>query len=187
MSDDEILAATSRAISRTGPRDLTLAAVASEAGLVPATLVQRFGSKRGLLLAFSSLAVESVPESFSAARRRHASPMAALRAALLGMTTGVSSPSELSNHVAFLALELADPDFHTETLRHATALRTQIRGQLDDAVTAGELPKCNTRRLAERVYVTYNGVLISWAILRQGSLPSLMRRHLNAVLAEASC
>jgi len=36
-----------------GPAKLTLARVAKAAGLSPATLVQRFGSKRALLLALA--------------------------------------------------------------------------------------------------------------------------------------
>jgi AcrR family transcriptional regulator len=45
-SDEEILAATHRVISSVGPR-FTLADVAREIGLAPATLIQRFGSKKG--------------------------------------------------------------------------------------------------------------------------------------------
>jgi AcrR family transcriptional regulator len=51
VSDEELLEATARAVSRVGPARLTLADVAKEAGVVPATLVQRFGTKRGMLLA----------------------------------------------------------------------------------------------------------------------------------------
>ena len=36
-------------MQRLGPTQLTLADVAKEAGVVPATLIQRFGTKRGLL------------------------------------------------------------------------------------------------------------------------------------------
>src|SRR5689334_25246237 len=49
-SDEEILAATSRAMQKHSPSQLTLAHVAKEAGVVPATLIQRFGTKRNLLL-----------------------------------------------------------------------------------------------------------------------------------------
>ena len=50
-TDQAILDATHRAVTRIGPMRLTLAHVAREAGVSPATLVQRFGSKRALLLA----------------------------------------------------------------------------------------------------------------------------------------
>src|SRR5262245_53218875 len=51
IADADILTATHRAVTRVGPMRLTLADVAREAGVSPATLVQRFGSKRQLLLA----------------------------------------------------------------------------------------------------------------------------------------
>ena len=50
-SDEDILKAAFRAIARLGPAKLTLADVAAEAGVSAAALVQRFGSKRALLLA----------------------------------------------------------------------------------------------------------------------------------------
>ena len=67
MEDAAILRAAAEVIGRTGPARFTLAAVASEIGLVPATLVQRFGSKRGLLLA---LARQSATDATAPARSR---------------------------------------------------------------------------------------------------------------------
>lgn len=179
VSDDEILAATARAISRVGPHRLTLAAVAAEANLTAATLVQRFGSKRGLLLAFSGRASVEPAARFAAARARYASPLAALRAGLTGMAGGIDTPEELANHLAFLQLELADPDFHQHVLEHANAMLGQIRSLLADAVDCGELAPCDVTRLAEAIYVTYNGALVSWAILRDGTLARWLGRELD--------
>ena len=53
VTDDDIFMATHRAMSRLGPGELTLAEIASEAGVTAGLLVQRFGSKRDLLLALS--------------------------------------------------------------------------------------------------------------------------------------
>ncbi len=53
-TDLEILYAAFRAIARLGPSKLTLADVAREANVSAASLVQRFGSKRALLLAAST-------------------------------------------------------------------------------------------------------------------------------------
>ena len=51
VTDNQLFAATHAVMSRVGPRDVTLAAIAKEAGVTAAVLVQRFGSKRALLLA----------------------------------------------------------------------------------------------------------------------------------------
>src|SRR5713226_10515605 len=77
-SDEAILMATMRVMQRRSPVDLTLADVAKEAGVVPATLIQRFGTKRGLLLALCSTAPVGVPQQFGAARAKHKSPLKAL-------------------------------------------------------------------------------------------------------------
>jgi AcrR family transcriptional regulator len=182
VSDADILAATARAISRAGPARVTLADVAAEVGLAPATLVQRFGSKRGLLLAFAARAPAGVAAGFAAARAAHDSPLAALLADPFGATGPIGSPDELANHLAFLALELTDPDFHQHTVAHARATREEIRRLLDEAVQAGELMPCDTARLAEAVQVTYNGALITWAIFRRGRLATWLRRQLTYTL-----
>ena len=53
VDDTAVLDAAMRVVDRAGPGGLTLGAVAGEVGLSPATLVQRFTSKRGLLLALA--------------------------------------------------------------------------------------------------------------------------------------
>ncbi|HEX6032044.1 MAG TPA: helix-turn-helix domain-containing protein, partial [Tepidiformaceae bacterium] len=53
ISDAEILAGAARVLSRLGPGRMSLGHVGREVGLSPATLLQRFKSKRGLLLALS--------------------------------------------------------------------------------------------------------------------------------------
>ena len=81
VEDSEILAAALRVVSRLGP-SLTLADVGEEIGLSPATILQRFGSKRGLLLAlFRSGA--GVDDCFVAVRESTDSPLAALIAPFL--------------------------------------------------------------------------------------------------------
>jgi AcrR family transcriptional regulator len=186
VSDEQILAATARAISRLGPARLTLAAVAAEAGVAAPTLVQRFGSKRNLLLAFARQAADDPSARFAAARTSSGSAITAVRAALLDMAAGIHTPGELANHLAFLQLELADPEFHQHTLDHANATLQQIKELLDAAVRDGELRPCGTAQLARAIYTTYNGALITWAVHRTGSLTQWLDRELAFLIEAAS-
>jgi AcrR family transcriptional regulator len=111
IDDASILEAAGRIISRQGPGRFTLADIASEAGLSAATLVQRFGSKRGLMLALARSARDSVDACFELVRAANPSPLAAVLAAGTEMTRYVNSPEEMSNHLAFLQADLSDPDF----------------------------------------------------------------------------
>jgi AcrR family transcriptional regulator len=182
-SDEAILQATARALGRHGPQGLTLAAVAQEAGLSPATLVQRFGSKRGLLLAFAAHSAETVGLPFQRARQEHDSPLEALRAALVGLSEGVATPEELANSLGFLQLDLTDPALREHAAAHARRTCDEISGLLAEAVAAGELAgRADVPRLARAVQVTYNGVLILWALTGDRPLPDAMRDALDETL-----
>jgi AcrR family transcriptional regulator len=182
-TDDAILAATHRAMSRFGPARLTLAHVAAEVGVAPATLMQRFGSKRGLLLALARQAVAATGQQYAAIRAAHPSPLAALFAVADCMAGMAPTPEALANNLAYLHIDLTDPDFHRLALEQARAARAELRAILDDAVKAGELAPCNTQRLARAVGVTLGGGLLAWAIEREGSAADWLRYDLETLLA----
>lgn len=177
-----ILAATARAIDRLGPARLTLADVAAEAGLAPATLLQRFGSKRALLLAFAEQSVTLVESELAAARAESASPLAALTRVLGQLTRGLDTPQALANNLAFLQIDLSDPDFHRPARDHAAAVRAGIAALLAEAQAAGELTGIDPPRLARAVQTTFNGSLVLWAIERTGSLADWLRDDLDVLL-----
>jgi AcrR family transcriptional regulator len=182
VADADILAAAYRVMSRVGPTKLTLAAIATEAGLAPATLVQRFGSKRGLLLALSSGAAEFVDSCFAQMRAQHASPMAALVAAATVMALSTTTPEEMANHLAYLQIDVSDPEFHRHILDNTQRTIAGYRALLDEAVAAGELLPCDTARLARAISSMSGGSLLSWAILREGSSLDWVRGDLGTLL-----
>jgi AcrR family transcriptional regulator len=183
ISDADVLMAAQRTIARLGPARVTLADVASEARLAPATLVQRFGSKRGLLLALVEMAANSVDACFAEIRAVHRSPIAALVAAATEMTRQVKSPDELANGLAFLQLDVSDPDFHRVAVKNSRRLFAGYKALLDDAVAAGELTACDTARLARTVGAISGGSLIAWAIMREGPAEHWVREDLMMLLA----
>ncbi len=180
-SDAQIFAATHRAVSRLGPVKLTLAKVAAEAGVSPATLVQRFGSKRGLLLAFVSSGNTAGDEA-DVIRRKHSSPLEAL-AAYADCFAGLApTPEVLANNLAFLQIDLVDPDFRKLAEAAAQSTRREIRKFLDDAIKSGELQACDTERLASAVAGMMNGSLLQWAIEGEGDVKARMRADLDTLL-----
>jgi AcrR family transcriptional regulator len=131
VEDAEIFAATARAVGRLGPVRLTLADVAREAGLTAAALVHRFGSRRGLLLAFVQQGPSMVDDCFVAVRATHASPLAALVAAATDMAEHVRSPDELVNSLAFLQIDLTDPDFRNWAIHREGRVAAFVRRDLE--------------------------------------------------------
>jgi AcrR family transcriptional regulator len=181
--DSDVLAGTIRVILRAGPSRFTLADVAAEVGLAPATLLQRFGSKRGLLLAVAARAAAGAEECFSEIQSRHRSPLAALNAALREMTRHERTPEEMANSLAFLEMDLTDPDFHRLARQSSKAILTGYRALLDRAVAAGELVPCDTSRLSHAIQALANGSMLEWAIHREGALDAWLSRDVATLLA----
>ncbi len=181
--DAAILAAAARLVARDGPLRMRLADVAAEVGVTASALVQRFGSKRDLLLALASAGAADVEAGFRAARRAHpGDPLAALGAALAGGSRSVATPREMANALAFLQVDLTDDAFHRATLAFFRRWRAEVRALLSEAVEAGELAPTDLDALARAVEVTYNGSLLTWAIRREGRAPDAIRRDLAHLL-----
>ncbi len=183
-SDAEILEAASVVIGRVGPTRLTLAAVAREVGLSPAALLQRFQSKRTLLLAVADAAVVTPDTTIAEVRRelRHGSPVAVLRQVLVRMGMAMGGPDELANHFAFLQIDITDADFRKRAVASMGALKRAVAGLLDEAAANRELMVSDTERLSEAIVSTWNGALITWAIFRDGPLDAWLSEQLEAVI-----
>ncbi len=182
ISDEAVLDAVLALAHRVGPARVTFAAAAAEAGLSAATLVQRFGTKRELLLAADKRGVDLWIGALD--RSTAASPLARIVEGLTLAADPVATPEQMANSVALLQLDLADPGFHAETLRGARAVRTRIMHDLRAALTAGELRAgTNIPTLAKLIETTYHGAMIGWAIHREGTLADWMREQLDAALA----
>jgi len=180
--DSEILLGAVRVIERLGPSRFTLADVGKEAGIAPATLMQRFGSKRGLLLAIASQGASGVREEFARIRAGSRSPLRAVEAVARCMAQMARTPEALANHLAFLEIDLCDPDFHRLALAQAREFGAQYRALLDEAVRAGELRKCSAARLARSIQSMIGGSLLNWAIYREGKADRWIAADLNTLL-----
>jgi AcrR family transcriptional regulator len=183
VSDDEVFAAVQRAMTRRGPHELTLADIAAEAGVSPGRLVQRFGSKRALLLALAGRFAGSAGTVFEDLRAAHPRPLATLRAYATCMADLAATPEALSRNLAYLQIDLTDPEFRAHLLTHARAARHEIESLLRSAVVEGELDrKVDTRGLARVIEAVISGSLMAWACYREGTAAAWMRRDLDAVL-----
>ena len=162
ISDDAVVAAAARVASRLGPSGFTLAAVGAEAGLSAATLVQRYGSKRALLLAVAETGLDAIPEAFGDGD---------VVEGFVRLAGGVTTPEAMANSLAFLHLDLVDDDFRAIARRHWDAVRAEV-----ERITG-------SAGLAHRTLVAYNGTLITWAVERDGPLDERLRAELSAVIA----
>jgi AcrR family transcriptional regulator len=184
VSDEEVFAAAQRAMMRRGPHELTLADIAGEAGVTPGLLVQRFGSKRGLLVALSERFAGSAGPIFAALRAAHGTPLATLRAYAACMADLAPTPAALLRNLAYLQLDLADEALHRHLVANARATRRELEALVEAAAAAGELRRdVDARSLARTVETVVAGSLMSWATHREGRAADWIGRELEAILA----
>lgn len=182
-TDLEILYAAFRAIARLGPNKLTLADVAREANVSAASLVQRFGSKRALLLAASNDAAGGHVDIFEGLRAKHRSPKAALYGLAECMSVMGDTPEQVAHSLAFLQMDLTDPEFHEHARSGSTGFHQGVCALIKEGIAAGELVKCDASRLARALQATLNGSILGWAIHGEGRMAAWIRRDLRMVLA----
>jgi AcrR family transcriptional regulator len=182
-SDEAVFLATTRVMLRSGPSQITLAEIAAEAGPTAGALVQRFGSKRGLLLTLAERFANSTAEMFDRLRAADPSALATLYAYADCMAGMADSPDALAHHLAWLQQDLTDPDFRRYTLIHARASRRELLRLVQQGIDEGTLKKdVEPAALARAIEVTVSGSLMSWAIHQEGKATTWMRHDLEALL-----
>ena len=183
VDDSTILEAAVTVIGRIGPDRLTLADVGEEAGLSAATLVQRFGSKRDLMLSVLKFATEGFDERFEQAIKGNDSPLEAIFAAAAERPS-VQEPGAIAHLMAFYLSDLGDPDFRALATENSRKAVSGFKRMLDDAVTHGELTESyvDTELLAETIYSLVMGTLITWTVSGEGEYRTRIRNKLDVLL-----
>ena len=168
VTDDEILNAVGETVSAIGPSKLTVAAVASRVGVTAPAVRQRFGSTRDLLLAFASRSANAASDTFDAEAATTEDPLAGLIEGLAACGS-FTNRTEMAHHLALLHLDLTDPDLSESAAQHSRKLLAAVRRQVASAAKYGQInARTNIDDLAESVYTTFNGALLTWAIDGEG-------------------
>ncbi|WP_328990036.1 TetR/AcrR family transcriptional regulator [Kribbella sp. NBC_01245] len=184
IDDEVVLEATRRVLAERGPAGLTLAAVGKLAGLAPSTLMQRFGSKRGLLLASAARSVGAARQAFAQAEARNDSPLAALRDAAISSVVHIDKREHLGNGLGFVQLDVNDAEFRTYAMQNHAAIVDGCERLLRAAQAAGELEReVDPAELAKAVLVMFQGALIIWAVNGWGTLTDFLSGQLDQLLA----
>ena len=111
------------------------------------------------------------------------SPLDALLAGATMMSRHTKSPEEMANHLAYLQIDVSDPEFHPHMLLMSQRTEAGYRKLLDEAIEAKEIVPCDTARLARAISAMAGGSLISWAVFREGTAESWVRGDLETLLA----
>ncbi len=183
IEDEDIFSALVRVMLRVGPTELTLAAIAAEAGVTAGALVQRFGSKREMMQAHARHAANTGDIGLGKPVQRKGSALRAIRASTDPYARLATTPDAALRNLAYLQRDMADPALHANLLRMSRAARSHYEQLIAEAIHGRELrPGTRVRALARTIEITLVGSYLSWAIHREGSAARWLRTDLDAVL-----
>lgn len=172
-SDTALLDAAAVVLARTGSAGFTLELAAQEAGVSAATLVKRFGSKRGLLIASSQRWIDSI--DVDPAPLPGETPLATLYRLSVRPYIDHSRPDDAANHVSSLAADLGDPELTRLLALGWQRKRSQLGLLISRARDAGDLPGAPAPAAAARtLFALLEGSFLAWTVDPSGSLLSIL-------------
>jgi AcrR family transcriptional regulator len=181
--DADVFAALVRVMRRRGPTELGLREIAAEAGVTAGALVQRFGSKRAMLLAHARHAAATSDVGVTGPAPQAASPLETLRSITAMYAQLASSPRAAVRNLAYLLNDMADPALRRHLLRLSQSARVWHEQQLRAAAAAGELrADIDAPALARLVEVTLRGSFLCWTLYRERPAAEWLRDDLDAML-----
>jgi AcrR family transcriptional regulator len=183
VEDADVFAAMGRVMRRVGPAKLTLAAIAAEAGVTAGALVQRFGSKRELILAHWRQPATNGGDRQLRPAARGRSPLGELRAAAALFAKLAVSPRAALRNLAYMQSDWADRALRPHALRHARGERARYEQLVAEGVARGELrADTDASALARMIEVTLGGSFLAWTLYREGSAATRFREDLDTTL-----
>jgi AcrR family transcriptional regulator len=175
IPDEDLLDAALVLVREVGPDAVSFGTLATRVGLAPSTLVQRFGSKAGLLHA----------ALLRAWRQLEAATDEAIAAApdgpggvveLLVSLTGQYDAHDFADQLRVLREDLRDPALRQRGEAWFAALSDAVEARLAGSPT-------NEAGLGGLVVATWQGTLTVWSFSREAPVVDTVRRTLEDLLA----
>ncbi|HVV50374.1 MAG TPA: TetR family transcriptional regulator [Polyangia bacterium] len=174
IPDEAVLETAMKVMTAKGPGDFTLADVGRATGLAPATLVQRFGDKHGLVVAaiahdnraFARMLEELPPTSGAAA----------VIAVFRLLTPQTSDLDSFADQLLWLRQDMKDPALNRLARERFALLRRAVAERMPPL----PMPAEDAARLVE---AQWQGALNQWGLEREGDLATFVTRSLAAWFA----
>jgi AcrR family transcriptional regulator len=171
ISDEEVLDAAARVMFAKGPTGFTLADVAKTAGIAPATLVQRFGDKHGLVVAAMTRDNQLFEAQIAALPPDRGAEAVIEVFRLLFPDVGEFTGS-FADQLLWLRQDMSDPDLNRLARERFTALRAALAARMPSLPVTPDV----AARLAE---AQWQGALLQWGIAHEGRLSDFVARSLS--------
>lgn len=187
IPDQALLDAALAVVHESGPDALTFSALSARVGLAPSTIVQRFGTKAGLLRAALSQAWDRLDDE-TAIADRNAGPGAGGVVDMLLSLTGQYDAHDFADQLLVLREDLRDPVLRARGQAWLATLTAAIERRLEPAngrTDGSSHPggRDGVDGLGELIVTHWQGTLTIWSFRRHVALTAAVRTALEHLLA----
>lgn len=172
ISDDDLLDRLMPPLMAHGPDALTLSLAASAAGLSAATLVQRFGTREGMIQSIMLRAWDRLDEATTQADARAGDGVSGALALLRDLMPTDSAEADMTDGLLLLREDFRNPVLRVRGKDWGARLAAALGRRLDP------LPE-NADRLGWQMLQVWQGALIWWAFTRRGTAADYVQAALQ--------
>lgn len=164
VEDDTVFAAMAEVLLRVGWSHLSLNKVASEVGVTPAALRQRFGCKRDLLVAFHAWGTRMVRAAEPRSAGTDESPLDVLRAMIRESVASTRTPARMLNAMSVFTVVGTDPELRRLTRQRFDTAVDRSASLLDEAIRRGQIAGVEAEPLARHLQNCLLGAALTWSV-----------------------
>lgn len=178
LSDEQVLDAILPEILRRGLQSVTLPELGEVVGLSPATLLQRFGSRTGVIEAALDRTTDALELELQQPLPGDEEPLDGLIGWLVRLAEPVADRELLAGSLEILGRDIVVPERNAAARRHLGLVRQRI----ERALVASGRTATAARWQGAMVEAHWHGLSIQWALHGEGPLDGWMRDGLRALL-----
>lgn len=172
ISDEHLLDRLLAAVMKHGPSGLSFAMASQAAGLAPATLVQRFGARDGMVEAVLLRAWDRLDETTAAADAEASLDPAGAVDFLLRLTNSDAAEYDFTDGLLLLREDIRNPVLRARGAEWSTRLVDALGRRLCDDADRGA-------RLGWQMASLWQGALVWWAFRRDAEPEVKVRETLE--------
>jgi AcrR family transcriptional regulator len=182
LNGDRLLDAAAQELAEVGPAAFTLASAADRAGASAATYIKRFGSRHGVFIALNRRWADSVSAGIDSAVATR-QDIDRVREAVLWGVPEMDVAAHAVNNLAVFALDLTHSDLRAILHEGWMVQHQKVTELLTEVMADGLLANApEPDRAARMLIALVEGTRIAWCVQPEGSLESLIRSHVDALL-----